>query len=119
MRGGAAITFFVISRREVAPVDIISVLMLMVSFGINMRLSCPIKIKVTPSCACTGLRGSYLPIMRLASLDGVRSIMTVPCFCMRSEEHTSELQSRFDLVCRLLLEKKKKKGIIHLYYCVL
>src|SRR5207247_7677734 len=28
---------------------------------------------------------------------------------MRSEEHTSELQSRVDLVCRLLLEKKKKK----------
>src|SRR5699024_10690741 len=27
----------------------------------------------------------------------------------RAEEHTSELQSRFDLVCRLLLEKKKKK----------
>src|SRR5699024_12251694 len=27
----------------------------------------------------------------------------------RSEEHTSELQSRFDLVCRLLLEKKNKK----------
>src|SRR5699024_12805794 len=29
----------------------------------------------------------------------------------RSEEHTSELQSRFDLVCRLLLEKKKKQLI--------
>src|SRR5438105_8490768 len=29
--------------------------------------------------------------------------------CERSEEHTSELQSRVDLVCRLLLEKKKKK----------
>src|SRR5216683_7995195 len=29
----------------------------------------------------------------------------------RSEEHTSELQSRSDLVCRLLLEKKKKKKI--------
>src|SRR5438105_12421501 len=29
--------------------------------------------------------------------------------CSRSEEHTSELQSRVDLVCRLLLEKKKKK----------
>src|SRR5207249_11616478 len=28
----------------------------------------------------------------------------------RSEEHTSELQSRFDLVCRLLLEKKKKNS---------
>src|SRR5699024_11481105 len=29
---------------------------------------------------------------------------------LRSEEHTSELQSRFDLVCRLLLEKKKNKN---------
>src|SRR5438034_8434473 len=30
--------------------------------------------------------------------------------CPRSEEHTSELQSHSDLVCRLLLEKKKKKN---------
>src|SRR5437868_13315385 len=30
-----------------------------------------------------------------------------PWLEIRSEEHTSELQSRFDLVCRLLLEKKK------------
>src|SRR5438067_3734278 len=29
----------------------------------------------------------------------------------RSEEHTSELQSRFDLVCRLLLEKKKRERV--------
>src|SRR6266849_10406218 len=33
----------------------------------------------------------------------------------RSEEHTSELQSRVDLVCRLLLEKKKAK-LIHDYH---
>ena len=32
---------------------------------------------------------------------------------VRSEEHTSELQSRSDLVCRLLLEKKKKKNNTH------
>src|SRR5690349_23816065 len=32
---------------------------------------------------------------------------------LRSEEHTSELQSRRDLVCRLLLEKKKKKKTTH------
>src|SRR5689334_24571698 len=32
---------------------------------------------------------------------------------VRSEEHTSELQSQFHLVCRLLLEKKKNKCIIH------
>src|SRR2546428_2258740 len=35
----------------------------------------------------------------------------------RSEEHTSELQSRSDLVCRLLLEKKKKKT--HAFICLL
>src|SRR5438067_7980947 len=35
----------------------------------------------------------------------------------RSEEHTSELQSRFDLVCRLLLEKKKNNMLTNpLYY---
>src|SRR2546422_8399001 len=33
----------------------------------------------------------------------------------RSEEHTSELQSRLHLVCRLLLEKKKKKITPYLY----
>src|SRR5690349_23505602 len=40
----------------------------------------------------------------------------------RSEEHTSELQSRRDLVCRLLLEKKKKnmkgKKIKKMYKCI-
>src|SRR5699024_3970866 len=38
----------------------------------------------------------------------------------RSEEHTSELQSRFDLVCRLLLEKKKsprRKARLHTHRC--
>src|SRR2546422_11589074 len=40
-----------------------------------------------------------------ASLTYTRDI------CGRSEEHTSELQSRLHLVCRLLLEKKKKKKI--------
>src|SRR5256885_6012304 len=33
--------------------------------------------------------------------------------CARSEEHTSELQSPCNLVCRLLLEKKKKKHYIY------
>src|SRR5690242_21419313 len=34
-----------------------------------------------------------------------------PRFTARSEEHTSELQSHVNLVCRLLLEKKKKKKL--------
>src|SRR2546427_5558274 len=37
-------------------------------------------------------------------------------FSNRSEEHTSELQSQSNLVCRLLLEKKKKKKIQHPSY---
>src|SRR2546422_2414624 len=37
----------------------------------------------------------------------------------RSEEHTSELQSRLHLVCRLLLEKKKKKKNNHIETCIL
>src|SRR5438874_8329037 len=36
---------------------------------------------------------------------------------LRSEEHTSELQSRRDLVCRLLLEKKKNKEIKNISEC--
>src|SRR5438105_8577160 len=42
------------------------------------------------------------------NLQRIRIRMRMRCR-LRSEEHTSELQSRVDLVCRLLLEKKKKK----------
>src|SRR5438105_11041413 len=42
----------------------------------------------------------------MQDIDGV-AVATGPG--SRSEEHTSELQSRVDLVCRLLLEKKNKK----------
>src|SRR5437867_5932849 len=38
-----------------------------------------------------------------------QTVTTATVTPMRSEEHTSELQSPYDLVCRLLLEKKKKK----------
>src|SRR5258707_12024500 len=50
-----------------------------------------------------------LPISRGASPAprSPRSRSTGPCTSSRSEEHTSELQSRQYLVCRLLLEKKK------------
>src|SRR5947207_10837132 len=44
-------------------------------------------------------------ITSIAELRGQQFIVDAP----RSEEHTSELQSHSDLVCRLLLEKKKKK----------
>src|SRR5206468_6388445 len=50
-----------------------------------------------------------------SSVELTALLWTLPDGCMwppaRSEEHTSELQSRSDLVCRLLLEKKKKPTI--------
>src|SRR2546425_5246074 len=45
----------------------------------------------------------------VAKLTGIRDFFVTLFFVSRSEEHTSELQSLAYLVCRLLLEKKKKK----------
>src|SRR2546429_1422769 len=44
-----------------------------------------------------------------ALLSSSEHMTTGPTNTQRSEEHTSELQSRLHLVCRLLLEKKKKR----------
>src|SRR2546422_3303056 len=49
------------------------------------------------------------PIFKVARIDPLRVEVFVPeRIDARSEEHTSELQSRLHLVCRLLLEKKKR-----------
>src|SRR5690606_42063716 len=55
-------------------------------------------------------RFSEGPRRRLEFLDGC-AFRNIRCLMRRSEEHTSELQSRENLVCRLLLEKKKKKKL--------
>src|SRR2546430_9184290 len=44
----------------------------------------------------------------VCSLWGWGLVWWTPTFLLRSEEHTSELQSQSNLVCRLLLEKKKE-----------
>src|SRR5699024_11385746 len=49
------------------------------------------------SAVCNAISSSFFKNMRGSKLP------------LRSEEHTSELQSRFELVCRLLLEKKKRR----------
>src|SRR5699024_5665260 len=55
---------------------------------------------------------NYLFVRLRAGTDNwspIRSTRGVLRMVTRSEEHTSELQSRFDIVCRLLLEKKKEQ----------
>src|SRR5699024_11583138 len=69
---------------------------------------------VLSACSQLALPGKEKPapvtekVAENAELKAISdSAKSLPSF-IRSEEHTSELQSRFDLVCRLLLEKKKK-----------
>src|SRR5947207_3969592 len=59
-------------------------------------------------CFTVGLR--YTSVSHAAVIVGMGPIYTLILATLfkRSEEHTSELQSHSDLVCRLLLEKKKK-----------
>src|SRR5437867_13189670 len=61
-----------------------------------------------------GKRGELRPPHQLVA-EQARNEDKAQFWAERSEEHTSELQSPYDLVCRLLLEKKKKKNktIIH------
>src|SRR2546421_9096095 len=57
------------------------------------------------------------PVQGLGSAGGFKMMLEdragLGSAALRSEEHTSELQSRSDLVCRLLLEKKKKTDVRH------
>src|SRR5437773_8970323 len=63
--------------------------------------------RVGSSITCFPLRGRW---ERSAKSDKQAPSPSLVTFCRsRSEEHTSELQSHHDLVCRLLLEKKKNR----------
>src|SRR5688572_32440990 len=58
---------------------------------------------------CTRSSATPRPISKRVSFPSPRRSLA-----RRSEEHTSELQSQSNLVCRLLLEKKKKnQGVVH------
>src|SRR2546430_8633621 len=71
-------------------------------------------IDVAPAPVLPGLEGSHDRMLgRTEMLGGMLVLRVVaasdmPTGSTRSEEHTSELQSQSNLVCRLLLEKKKK-----------
>src|SRR5687768_18138068 len=72
-------------------------------------------VKVTSTAICGSdlhLYNGYIPTMQPGDILGHEFMGEVvevgASITNRSEEHTSELQSRLHLVCRLLLEKKKK-----------
>src|SRR5207248_10501063 len=69
-----------------------------------------IEASVKPFMAATGIKvNPVTDDFGLAKLELMASTNSVTADVGRSEEHTSELQSPYDLVCRLLLEKKKQK----------
>src|SRR5206468_12184059 len=65
-------------------------------YTLSLHDALPISCTPSRSTSCSSWRAR--PQRRCSTCDSAT----------RSEEHTSELQSRSDLVCRLLLEKKKK-----------
>src|SRR5690625_6830369 len=65
----------------------------------------PITVSLYSSLICTPLTRYFL-ISDITSPSS--TVLDIKFINLRSEEHTSELQSRGHLVCRLLLEKKKK-----------
>src|SRR3989440_861457 len=73
------------------------------------RKSIPRSIPAGDAVTMKFFRGrSSIPACRASLCSEKTSALTRPA--RRSEEHTSELQSRSDLVCRLLLEKKKNNA---------
>src|SRR3712207_8650404 len=78
------------------------------------------KMYVTDGSGCCSVRcdASGRVVLSVRSLE-YEEIIAHPYVVKRSEEHTSELQSRQYLVCRLLLEKKKKKIILFIYIKIL
>src|SRR5699024_12068837 len=68
------------------------------------QLDAGYKANVIPGGASAAVDLRFLPGEEKLAMDTIRELVGPN---VRSEEHTSELQSRFDLVCRLLLEKKK------------
>src|SRR2546422_8513887 len=64
----------------------------------------------SPAISSRGSSGSARSRRPIRSpISGARPPKRLASSAVRSEEHTSELQSRLHLVCRLLLEKKKKR----------
>src|SRR5438132_14244480 len=93
-------------------------------YTLSLHDALPISARPLPSCPIGWRRRSIsacvaasrpvstlppaIPLIKRPRTAKIRRAPPIPPLCAgRSEEHTSELQSHSDLVCRLLLEKKK------------
>src|SRR5690554_1461049 len=80
--------------------------------GIHLNFSAVVDINTNPKNPVIGFRsfGENPLLVSKQSNEMIKGMQNFNVLtCMRSEEHTSELQSRPHLVCRLLLEKKKQQ----------
>src|SRR3989449_8261253 len=76
-----------------------------------MEMATKSPVTIVPSSTPPRAIGPRMKPTRMGESTGIAAgtiIFWIAAFVTRSEEHTSELQSRLHLVCRLLLEKKKK-----------
>src|SRR2546422_8160039 len=80
---------------------------------ISTLLCCQTSFFVTASMSASVCSATAIALAPPLLQTGTRAFRAASM--SRSEEHTSELQSRLHLVCRLLLEKKKKKKTRKLY----
>src|SRR5699024_11334196 len=97
---------------------------MLISYGIRrgVKIKCPVTLKLhwvfpIKSQEVDSFEGgsAFLLIFLLDEVLSMHNQLSIPvCQIVgykRSEEHTSELQSRFDLVCRLMLDKKNSTPI--------
>src|SRR5204862_6065741 len=100
----SASQLYTLSLHDALPISTTGLSLLSVRFrkyAVSSIVSVPCVITMPSTSGCLSSSET-----RLASL--IRRSLLKLSEPIRSEEHTSELQSRRDLVCRLLLEKKKK-----------
>src|SRR2546430_9489775 len=80
-------------------------------YTLSLHDALPISVRKFIVRRARAARDQRLLLGEFREIDPARCAFDRVSLLMRSEEHTSELQSQSNLVCRLLLEKKKKKTI--------
>src|SRR5688572_32725928 len=84
-------------------------------YTLSLHDALPISLVLASGAGAASRRSLGVAVFGGMMTGTVLAVFFVPVFFLRSEEHTSELQSQSNLVCRLLLEKKKKKSTSDMY----